>query len=141
MMQGLLPPAGCGGIVGILDRLAPPMLFRIPALLTISAGQRANGVFACRGQGQDRTVDLPLFRGSITPEALTWKSPRNPAHAHKGWSVGLSLLSTTITSVPQSAVSSVGFLWGSPPACGLVGFLWGSQKALAALRIRHGLPR
>jgi hypothetical protein len=39
MMQGLLPPAGCGGIVGILDRLAPPMLFRIPALLTISAGQ------------------------------------------------------------------------------------------------------
>jgi len=71
MMQGLLPPAGCGGIVGILDRLAPPMLFRIPALLTISAGQRANGVFACRGQGQDRTVDLPLFRSTALTAVRT----------------------------------------------------------------------
>jgi hypothetical protein len=69
MMQGLLPPAGCGGIVGILDWLAPPMLYRIPVLLTISAGQRANGVFATRGQGQDRTVDLPLFRRSVVSDA------------------------------------------------------------------------
>jgi hypothetical protein len=74
--------------------------------------------------------DLPLFRGSIILKALTWKSPRSPAHAHKGWSTGLSMLLTNVTSVPQSAVSSVGFLWGSPPGRGLVGFLWGSQKAL-----------
>jgi hypothetical protein len=127
-MQGLLPPAGCGGIVGISDRLAPPMLFRIPALLTISAGQRANGVFACRGQGQDRTVDLPL-RGSITLRALTWKSPKNPAHARKGWSTGLSILLTNVTSVPQSAVSSVGFLWGSPPGRGRVGFVWARRRS------------
>src|SRR5277367_5615975 len=51
------------GIMGTLDWLAPPMLCRTPALPTIFAGQRANGVSArCRGQGQDRTVDLPLFR-------------------------------------------------------------------------------
>jgi hypothetical protein len=100
----------------------------------VSAGQR---IFC--GQGQDRTVDLPLFRGSITPEALTWKSPKNPAQAHKGWSTGLSVLFTNVTSVPQSAVASVGFLWGSPPGRGLVGFLWGSQKVPSARKMRHGL--
>jgi hypothetical protein len=49
------------------------------------------------------------------------------------------MLLTNITSVPQSAVSSVGFLWGSPPGRGLVGFLWGSQKALTARKMRYGL--
>jgi hypothetical protein len=105
----------------------------------VSAGEAPFFAGQTCGQGQDRTVDLPLFRGSITPKALTWKSPRSPAHAHKGWSTRLSVLSTTTTSVPLSAVSSVGFLWGSPPGRGLVGFLWGSQKALTARKMRHGL--
>jgi hypothetical protein len=48
MIQVLLPPANLWGIVGILDWLTPPMLCRTPALPTISAGQRANGVSARR---------------------------------------------------------------------------------------------
>jgi hypothetical protein len=84
-------------------------------------------------------AELPLFRGSITLKALTWESPKNPAQAHKGWSTGLSVLFTNVTSVPQSAVSSVGFLWGSLPGRGLVGFLWGSQKAPTARKMRYEL--
>ena len=71
MMQGLLPPAGCGGIVGILDWPAAPMLCRIPNLLTISAGKRADGVSACRGQGRGRTADLPLFRSTALSAVQT----------------------------------------------------------------------
>jgi hypothetical protein len=78
--------------------------------------------------------------GSITLKALTWKSPRSPAHVHKDWSTGLSILLTNITIVPQSAVSSVGFLWGSPPGRGLAGFLWGSQKATTVTRSYPGFP-
>ena len=40
---------------------------------------------------------------------------------------------TRITSVPECAVPSVGFLWDRPPCRGLVGFLWGSQKPLTCL--------
>ena len=39
-----------------------------------------------------------------------------------------SLTLTRITSVPQCAVSSVGFLWGPAAVWRLVAFLWGSQK-------------
>ena len=49
------------------------------------------------------------------------------------------MLLTDITNVLQSAVSSVGFLWGSPPGRGLVGFLWGLQKTLTARKMRYGL--
>ena len=49
------------------------------------------------------------------------------------------MLLTNITSLPHSAVSSVGFLWGSPPGRGLVGFLWGSQKAMTARKMKYGL--
>ena len=31
------------------------------------------------GRGQDRTVDLPLFRRSINPRALTWKRLQQPS--------------------------------------------------------------
>jgi hypothetical protein len=66
------------------------------------------------GRGQDGTVDLPLLRRSITPRALTWKSRQQPSSrridaADRLFSVSL----TRITSVPECAVSSVGFLWGS----------------------------
>ncbi len=37
---------------------------------------------------------------------------------------------TRITSVPECAVSSVGFLWDQPPCRGVVGVLWGSSKPL-----------
>jgi hypothetical protein len=37
---------------------------------------------------------------------------------------------TRVTSVPECAVSSVGFLWDQRPCRGVVGFLWGSQKPL-----------
>ena len=49
------------------------------------------------------------------------------------------MLLTKVTNVPQSAVLSVGFLWGSPPGRRLVGFLWGSQKAVTARKMRYGL--
>jgi hypothetical protein len=35
---------------------------------------------------------------------------------------------TRITSVPECAASSVGFLWGSAAVSRTVGFLWGSQE-------------
>jgi hypothetical protein len=35
--------------------------------------RRLLAVPICGGQGQDRTVDLPLFRGPITPKAVISK--------------------------------------------------------------------
>ena len=64
------------------------------------------------GQGQNRNFDLPLFRGSITLKALTWKSSKSLAHAHPRWPPAILRTLTRITSVPECAVSSVGFLWG-----------------------------
>jgi hypothetical protein len=40
---------------------------------------------------------------------------------------------TRITSVPECAVSYVGFLWGSVAVSPTVGFLWGSRKPLTHL--------
>jgi hypothetical protein len=49
-------------------------------------------------------------------------------------------LLTRITSVPECAVSSVGFLWDQPPCRGVVGFLWGSPKLLTSCRPDAGHP-
>ena len=68
---------------------APSMLCRAPALPAISAGEWANGISARRGQGQGRTADLPLFRSTVIPRALTWKRLQQPS----------SLASTLVSGV------------------------------------------
>jgi len=85
------------------------------------------------GQGQNRNFDLPLFRGSITLKALTWKSSKSLAHAHPRWPPAILRTLTRITSVPECAVSSVGFLWGSVAVSPTVGFLWVPQEPLTYL--------
>jgi hypothetical protein len=62
----------------------------------------------------------PLSR--LLPVTATAQLTRIDA-AHRARPV----ISTGVPSVPQSAVSSVGSLWGAPPRSGPVGFLWGSQ--------------
>jgi hypothetical protein len=96
---------------------------------------------AAGGQGQDRTVDLPLFRRSVIPRALTWRKPPTAQPtgvyaADRLFSVSL----TRITSVPECAVSSVGFLWGSAAVSLSCGVLWGSPKPLTGLADPHGYP-
>ena len=51
---------------------------------------------------------------------------------HAGYRL-FSVPLTRITSVPECAVSSVGFLWGSVAVSSAVGFLWGSQEPLTYL--------
>jgi len=74
----------------------------------------------------DYAIELPLFRRSITPRAITWKAPTAQltriGAADRLFSVPL----TRITSVPECAVSSVGFLWDQAPCRGVVGILWDS---------------
>jgi hypothetical protein len=48
VMQDPILPAGCGASWGSWTGQAPPVLCRAPALLAISAGERANGVSARR---------------------------------------------------------------------------------------------
>ena len=79
MTQGPLSPASCGALWGSWTGQAPSMLCRAPALPAISAGEWANGISARRGQGQGRTADLPLFRSSVIPRALTWKRLQQPS--------------------------------------------------------------
>ena len=85
---------------------------------------------------------LPSFRfsGALSPgEHLPGKAPTaQPTRidaGHRLFSVPL----TRITSVPECAVSSVGFLWDRPPCRRLVGFLWGSQEPLTPGRPAQGI--
>jgi hypothetical protein len=48
---------------------------------------------------------------------------------------------TRITSVPECAVSSVGFLWGSGTVSRRCGVSVGSQRPLAGSADRRGVPR
>ncbi len=74
-------------------------------------------------------IELPLFRGSITLRASTWKSSNNPAHAHRRWIAAIFRTITGITSVPECAVSSVGFLWGSATVSRTCGIPVGLSEA------------
>ena len=51
------------------------------------------------GQGRGRTADLPLFRGSITPETMIPQSYISPAHPHCRWS---TTVIASIATVPPS---------------------------------------
>ncbi len=48
---------------------------------------------------------------------------------------------TRITSVPECAVSSVGFLWGSAAVSRTCGVLWGSPKPLTGLADPAWVPK
>jgi len=76
-------------------------------------------------------TELPLFRRSIIPRALTWKRLRQPSSRASTLLTGCSpYLLTRITSVPECAVSSVGFLWGSAAVSWTCGVSVGSQKPM-----------
>jgi hypothetical protein len=87
--------------------------------ISVSAGQKG-----LSGQGRGRTADLPLFRGSITPETIVRRAFKSPAHPHCRWSTTVVAI---IATVPPST-AWFRFVCGHPvgpsPGRGLVGELW-----------------
>jgi hypothetical protein len=75
-----------------------------------------------------------MLRGTVWAETATDVQRRYAAavRAHLGWQPvpgEFALFAMdACRGIPQSSVSSVGFLWGSLPDCGSVGILWGSGQ-------------
>jgi hypothetical protein len=86
-------------------------------------------------------ADLPLFRRSITPRAVTWKSRQQPSSRASTLLTGYSVSLTRITSVLECAVSSVGFLWGSAAVSLSCGVSVGSPKPLTGLADPARVPK
>ena len=79
----------------------------------------------------DYAIELPLFRRSIILRALTWKRRQQPSSRASTLPSGyFPYLLTRITSVPECAVSSVGFLWGSATVSQACGASVGLAEAL-----------
>src|ERR1700723_910091 len=71
------------------------------------------------------------FSGGLSSrEHLPGKGSNSPAHAHRRCWLTAPVSLTRITSVPECAVSSVGFLWGSAAVSRRCGVSVGSQEAL-----------
>jgi len=86
------------------------------------------------GHKRSRIVELSTFRflGALSPrEHLPGKAPTAQLTRIDAADRLFSIPLTRITSVPECAVSSVGFLWGSGTVLSRsCGFLWGSPKPL-----------
>ena len=83
--------------------------------------------------------ELPFFRRSVIPRALTWKRLQQPSSRASTLLTGLfSVPLTRITSVPECAGSSMGFLWGSSTVAELWGFCGAGQRPSTCLADRHG---
>ena len=77
--------------------------------------QVERGSTQCRkcGQGRGRTADLPFFRRSITPRALTWKSRQQPSSCASTLLTGDFPYLNTHNKCTGVCCFVRGFLWGS----------------------------
>ena len=83
--MGRVTPArdGCGFFVGILARTGADCAMGVPLLLRFAQVRGLMGGFPGGGQGQDRTVDLPLFRRTLIPTELP-DLAGTPVKSHQG---------------------------------------------------------